>query len=73
MLLIVCCNIPILCPSLAVILMNTYRVNVPLFIDGKLLLSSESTTLGDPLAMAIYAISVVPLIDAILDCDIQQA
>ena len=44
----------ILCPSLATILINTYRADVPLFIDGKHLLSSEGTTQGDPLAIAIY-------------------
>ena len=66
-------NISILCPSLAVILINTYRAKVPLFIDGKHLFSSEGTTQGDPLAMAMYTISVVPLIDAIRDCEIRQA
>jgi len=66
-------NIPILCPALATVLINTYRADVPLFIGGKHLLSSEGTTQGDPLAMAMYAISVIPLIDAIHDCDIWQA
>ena len=66
-------NISILCPSLAGILINTYRAKVPLFIDGKHLFSSEGTTQGNPLAMAMYAISVVPLIDAIRDCEIRQA
>ena len=61
------------CTSLAVILINTYRAKVPLFIDGKRLFSSQGTTQGDPLAMAMYAISVVPLIDAIRDCEIRQA
>ena len=66
-------NISILCPSLAVILINTYRAKVPLFIDGKHLFSSEGTTQGNPLAMAMHAISVVPLIDAVRDCEIRQA
>jgi len=66
-------NISVLCPSIATILINTYRGNVPLFIDGKQLFSSEGTTQGDPLAMAMYAISVIPLIDAIRDCSIRQA
>ena len=66
-------NIPILCPALATVLINTYRADVPLYIDGKHLFSSEGTTQGDPLAMAMYAISVIPLIDAIRDCDVRQA
>ena len=66
-------NIPLLCPALATVLINTYRADIPLYIDGKHLFSSEGTTQGDPLAMAMYAISVIPLIDAIRDCDVRQA
>ena len=66
-------NISILCLALATVLINTYRADVPLFIGGRCLLSSEGTTQGDPLAMAIYAVSAVPLIDAIRVCDVRQA
>ena len=55
-------NIRLLCPSLSKILINTSREDVQLFIDGKTLLSQEGTTQGDPLAMAMYAIAVNPLI-----------
>ena len=55
-------NIQTLCPPLANVLINTYRRDVPLFIDGRSILSSEGTTQGDPLAMAMYSISVTPLI-----------
>ena len=55
-------NIRHLCPPLSKILINTYREDVRLFIDGETLLSQEGTTQGDPLAMAMYAIAVNPLI-----------
>ena len=48
-------------------LINTYREDVQLFIDGEVLLSQESTTQGDPLAMAMYAIAITPLIHRLED------
>ena len=51
-----------LCPPLATILTNTYRSASQLFIDGSSLLSQEGTTQGDPLAMPMYAIGIVPVI-----------
>jgi len=51
-----------LCPPLATTLTNTYHNAAALFIDGNTLWSHEGTTQGDPLAMPIYAISLVPLI-----------
>ena len=59
-----------LCPPLAPILVNpvnTYRQNIPLFIDGQHIFSSEGTTRGDSLAMAMYSISVTPLIASLQD------
>ncbi len=50
------------CPSLANILINTYREPSQLFVDGDTLLSREGTTQGDPLAMPMYAIATIPLI-----------
>ena len=55
-------NILHLCPSIATILINCYRFNVQLFIDNDSLSSEEGTTQGDPLAMAMYALGVLPLI-----------
>ena len=53
-------NISIICPSFARILINTYCVNSLLYIDGDYILSQEGTTQGDPLAMPMYALGVVP-------------
>ncbi len=50
------------CPSLAKVLINTYRHNPQLFVDGEAILSQEGTTQGDPLAMTMYAIGTLPLI-----------
>ena len=55
-------NIRRLCPSLATILINTYRDPIDLFVDGCVLQSDEGTTQGDPLAMQMYAIATIPLI-----------
>ena len=56
-------NIRVLCPMIAVYAINTYRQTARLFIvGGKELVSAEGTTQGDPLAMALYALSIQPLI-----------
>ena len=65
-------NITSLCPSLATIIINTYRGNSPMFIDGQILLSQEGTTQGDPLAMAMYAIATVPLIQQLRNPNVHQ-
>ncbi len=51
-------NITRLCPSLATVLINTYRA---LFVDGDVLYSREGTTQGDPLAMPMYALAIMPM------------
>ena len=58
-------NIQHLCPSFSTILINTYCVDVALYIEGSTLLSEEGTTQGDPLAMLMYALGVLPLIGCI--------
>ena len=58
-------NIQHLCPSFSTILINTYRVDVALYIEGTTLFSEEGTTQEDPLAMPMYALGVLPLIDCI--------
>ena len=56
-------NIQFTCPALATVLQNTYRAPSDLFIDGEAILSQEGTTQGDPLAMPMYAMATLPLIE----------
>ena len=58
-------NVEVLCPSLATALKNSYSRPPALFVNGKKLLSREGTTQGDPLAMAMYGIAILPLIKLI--------
>ena len=59
-------NIRVLCPVIAAYAINTYRKSARLFITGgKEIMSAEGTTQGDPLAMALYALSVQPLITSL--------
>lgn len=56
-------NIRLTCPAFSTILTNTYSSPCRLFIVGQgEISSSEGTTQGDPLAMAMYALAVAPLI-----------
>ena len=58
---------------LSKIIINTYREDSQLFIDGSILYSQEGTSHGDPLAMAMYAIAIIPLIYQLEDHGIKQA
>ena len=46
-------------PTLATVLINTYREPA---IDGECILSQEGPTQGDPLAMQLHALDLLPLI-----------
>ena len=55
-------NIRFICPPISVALINCYRVGSRLFVAGGMELASlEGTTQGCPLAMAMYALGVLPL------------
>ena len=59
-------NISIICPAISTVLENTYTKPVRLFVvGGGEILSSEGTTQGDPLAMAMYALAITPLINSL--------
>ena len=57
-------NIRIICPEFSRVLINTYRLPMCMFIQsGEEILSVESTTQGDNLAMSLYAIGTSILLD----------
>ena len=55
-------NIQQLCLPLACVLINIYHSPASLFVSSDTLFSEEWTTQGDPLAMPMHAIALVPLI-----------
>ena len=63
---VVLLNIAVMCPMIARVLINCYRGDAPLFVGGVILLSTEGTTQGDPLAMAMFALASVPYKENIL-------
>ena len=56
-------NMNILCPEFSTYVTNCYQTPANLFIDGgRVIQSLEGTTQGDPVAMAMYAIGIIPLL-----------
>ena len=63
-------NIQIICPILAMYLINTYRHPATLFIyGGETILSREGTTQGDPLPMPWYSLSTANIINALREIE----
>ena len=59
-------NIEILCPELSIYTWNCYIKPAKLFVMGGLQIDSrEGTTQGDPIAMPLYAIGILPLMSSI--------
>ena len=50
------------CPSLVTALKNSYSTPSDLFVNGTVLKSEEGVTQGDPLAMAMYGLAILPMI-----------
>ena len=65
-------NIEKLCPSNITAIRNSYKTPTSLFVNGKTLQSEEGTTQENPLAMAMYGIAILPLIDLIQKTNITQ-
>ena len=65
-------NIQAICPSLTNALDNSYKSPSLLFVNGKTILSQEGTTQGDPLAMAMYGVALLPLIKLVKDEKLTQ-
>ena len=62
-------NVQYVCPTMKHVLINFYRSATRIFMNGEggfELLSQEGTTQGCPLAMAMYALGLVPLVKFLL-------
>jgi hypothetical protein len=55
-------NIHRICPSIAATLTNLYREDANLYVQNETVHSCEGVMQGDPLAMAMFALGVTPLI-----------
>ena len=59
-------NIKIICPEIATYIINCYIRSARLFVmGGKEMTSSEGTTQGDPIAMSMYAMGLMPLLTTV--------
>ena len=61
-------NVTIICPVIAIYVKNCYSLHPRLFIiGGNEIRSCEGTTQGDPIAMVVYAIRIIPMIPMMVD------
>ena len=61
-------NVPRVCPALGRVFENTYSKPIRLIVAGQgEIYSSEGTCQGDPLAMAIYSVALMPLVHQLKD------
>ena len=60
-------NVKIICPEMAIFIINIYYQPARLFvIGGKEISSQEGTTQGDPIAMTVYAPALGPLLTTLI-------
>lgn len=57
---------------MAIFFINTYCIDIDLFIDGEEIHSQEGTTQGDPQEMGMYAIATNSLIHQLTHSSIKQ-
>ena len=61
-------NVSVVCPAIATYVRNSYTLPSRLFVIGGCVIKSmEGTTQGDPIAMAGYAITIIPMMLIILE------
>ena len=65
-------NVEIFCPALHHALANSYKHPSNLYVNNTVLTSTEGTTQGDPLAMAMYGIKIIPLIELLQKPNVTQ-
>ena len=65
-------NIEQWCRSLYMTISNSYREPTDLFINGRCIKSQEGTTHSDPLAMKMYGIAKLPLMERVREIDVMQ-
>ena len=53
-------------------LYNSYKSQTSLFVNGRSLQSQEGTNQGDPIAMAMYGIALLPLIELVKNPKVTQ-
>ena len=60
-------NVEIICPEVSLYMSNLYALRARLFITGgEEIRSNEGTTQGDPTAMSMYALAIMPLLETIV-------
>ena len=65
-------NVEILCPALNHALANSYKHPSNIYVNNTVLTSTEATTQVDPLAMAMYGIGIIPLIELLQKPNVTQ-
>ena len=65
-------NVEIFCPALHHALANSYKHPSNLYVNNTALTFTEGTTRGDPLAMALYGIRIIPLIELLQKPNVTQ-